>query len=100
MRLIDAGPLIDECEELLSIEWNQKVSPASWAVAEEEFLQRLLDAHTVDAVPVVRCKDCLWYENLPLICHLHSQFYDGGRYWDMFRPDDFCSDGERKEGDG
>ena len=58
----------------------------------------LSNFQTVDAVPVVLCKDCLWYENLTLICHLHSQFYDGGRYWDMFRPDDFCSYAEPKEG--
>lgn len=53
MRMIDADQLIDECEELISIEWNHNVSPASWADAEEEFLQRLKDAPTIDAVEVV-----------------------------------------------
>ena len=43
MRLIDIEPLIDECDELVSIEWNHKVAPPSWADAEEEFKQRLLD---------------------------------------------------------
>lgn len=43
---------------------------------------------TVDAVPVIRCKDCKWY-------------YIGGAkcmYWDGANSgDDFCSRAERKE---
>ena len=44
----------------------------------------------VDAVPVIRCKDCKWY-------------YRGGAtcmYWDgenNMRGDDYCSRAERKE---
>ncbi len=48
MRMIDIEPLVDECDELISIEWNHKVAPPSWADAEEEFKQRLLDAPTID----------------------------------------------------
>lgn len=51
-RLIDITPLVDECDECMSIELNRKVS-VSWADAEEEFKQRLLDAPVVDAVEVV-----------------------------------------------
>ena len=51
-RLIDITPLIDECDECMNIEWNQNVS-VSWADAEEDFKQRLLDAPVVDAVEVV-----------------------------------------------
>ena len=58
MRLIDAEPLMDDCEECISIEWNRKVAPTSWADAEEEFLERLKDAAVIDAVPVIRCKVC------------------------------------------
>ena len=50
-RLIDITPLVDECDECMSIEWNHKVS-VSWADAEEDFKQRLLDAPVVDAVEV------------------------------------------------
>lgn len=42
-RLIDITPLIDECDEIIGIEWNHKVAPQSWADAEEGFRQRLLD---------------------------------------------------------
>lgn len=55
-RLIDITPLVDECEECMSIEWNHKVH-VSWADAEEEFMQRLLDAPVVDAVEVADMKE-------------------------------------------
>jgi hypothetical protein len=50
-RLIDATPLIDECRECKNIEWNKSVY-TTWAEAEEDFMERLLDAPTVDAVEV------------------------------------------------
>ena len=85
MRLIDCEPLIDECEELISIEWNRKVSPPSWADAEEEFMKRLEEAPIIDAVPVVRCGQCK-FDN---IC-CRNVGKDGKR-----TKDDFCSYGER-----
>ena len=80
-RLIDATPLIDECMECSAIEWNRNVY-ATWAEAEEDFMQRLLDAPTVDAVEVVHgrweprtdvpgflrcsaCHDCNIYDDWP-----------------------------------
>lgn len=45
----------------------------------------LNDQTTVDAVPVVRCKDCVWGDK-------------GDCYRiELTRPDDFCSYGERKD---
>ena len=58
MRLINAEPLIDECDECMAIDHNKKAF-VTWADAEEDFKQRLEDAKTIDAVPVVRCKDCV-----------------------------------------
>lgn len=59
------------------------------------------DIPTVDAVEVVRCKDCVHYVNLlgnesDYRCSIFSGCYD--------RPypteaDDFCSYGERREGE-
>lgn len=46
-------------------------------------------APTVDAVEVVRCKDCAYNENG---CCTHSENYDDTRY----RPDYFCADGYRR----
>ena len=51
---------------------------------------------TIDAVPVVRCKDCIWYareEGCPLS---GSDLYDeNGK---LPHATDFCSYGERKDG--
>ena len=48
------------------------------------------NAPTVDAVPVVRCKDCKHYDigGSCIICGFQSR-----------KPDDFCSYGERKDVD-
>lgn len=47
----------------------------------------LREAPTVDAVPVVRCKDCRKFKTYG--CRMVASGYD-----------DFCSYGERKDGDG
>ena len=58
MRLIDATPLECQAKEGMGNEWNHRAAPTSWAHAEERFLNRIEDAPTVDAVPVVRCENC------------------------------------------
>lgn len=50
----------------------------------------------VDAVEVVRCKDCMYWNSETGFCCKHSRFYHGGLDWDMFNDDDSCSYGERK----
>lgn len=51
-------------------------------------------APTIDAVPVVRCKDCKHYEiHRPKV--LENCERNG--YLIPMKPDDFCSYGERKE---
>lgn len=56
------------------------------------------DAPTVDAVPVVRCRECkhAWIHPCGYVyCHR-----DGRNVYEMtFNLDSFCSYGERKEGD-
>ena len=52
-------------------------------------------APTIDTVPVVRCKDCKYYEiHKPKV--LENCERKG--YIIPMKPDDFCSYGERKEG--
>lgn len=62
-------------------------------------------APSVDAVEVVRCKDCKHYDAEPRWCKRHSHFIDErgcachpweSNDWLMFDEDDFCSYGERK----
>ena len=61
-----------------------------------------------DVEVVVRCRECkLWHEETGF-CEKNSYFVDGDGVccspadspnWTMFNPDDFCSYGERKEGE-
>ena len=48
--------------------------------------QTILNLPSIDAVPVVRCKDCKYYKENTLVC---------GRYG--LEDDDYCSWAERKE---
>lgn len=63
-----------------------------------QYAMELLDkAPTVDAVEVVRCKNCDWYRTKGSICvnpHCTKSYY-GCRV----REEHFCSYGERKEKD-
>ena len=63
----------------------------------EDVIMMIKTAPTVDAVPVVRCRECKHYGtadfdgNILCGCTLHSAIVD-------ITPDSFCSYGERKEG--
>lgn len=100
MRLIDATPLECQAKEGMGNEWNHRTAPTSWAHAEERFLNRIEDAPTVDAVPVVRCNDCkhlcVWnrkdiYAFCPKTNIVFLPFERDTRTF-------FCSYGERKDG--
>ena len=56
---------------------------------------------TIDAVPVVRCKNCIhWLNEDGLEDHVCLKIYsDAGVHsvaWLSRKPDDFCSDGKRR----
>ena len=53
----------------------------------------LREAPTVDAIPVVRCRDCKHYDET-------DSFNCEFSFMKLRRPDDFCSYGERMGGDG
>ena len=63
----------------------------------EDVIMMIKTAPTVDAVPVVRCRECKHYGtadfdgNILCGCTLHSAMVD-------ITPDSFCSYGKRKEG--
>ena len=94
MRLIDA----EELERLFNAQIEQGVGVIC---AFDAFYDALQDTPTVDAVEVVRCKDCKWF----------ADNNDGDWFgcWlfqtiqiipeDTPKPDDYCSYGERKDYD-
>lgn len=56
-----------------------------------DVMDRIREAPAVDAVEVVRCKDCIHYSNDEIgWCDVHSTFKDDGSW---FEPDedDYCS---------
>lgn len=50
------------------------------------------EAPTIDAVPVVRCKDCKYSKP-------NGELY-GCPFFDEIRADEYCSSGERRAADG
>lgn len=62
-----------------------------------ECSEQVAFAETVDAVPVVRCKDCLYWQSGENECEKweYCTFHNIG-----IGPHSFCSYGERKVGEG
>ena len=91
-RLIDANAVAQEVrknnrENFTRRDWTSK-----------NVCTLLEYAPTVDAVEVVRCKDCKYYDNSEGIqwCILNSKFSQCGTDWHSFPEDGFCSYGERR----
>ena len=85
MRLIDADEVIIN----FGFEWDD-ISPTR-----DEFVVFLKKQPTIDAVPVVRCKDCIRRydaDECPM-CFLIK-----GKYYEYTNENGFCDRGERKEG--
>lgn len=59
-------------------------------------LESIDNQPTVDAVPVVRCKDCKY----SLFIKSCSKYECKKGHGSLKYSTDFCSDGERKDGDG
>ena len=65
--------------------------------------QLIMEAPAVDAVEVVRCKDCKHFNMREMECQNDavSTDHEGGASYSLnFYLDDFCSYGERREADG
>lgn len=81
-RLVDANELKGHFPQ--DEDWDYPVNTNSRVV------EIIDDAPTVDAVEVVRCKDCRWFENDGY--HTNCQIM---RF--CVEADDYCSKGERRE---
>ena len=80
-RLIDADALFDSMN---SLDYESTVKA----------YKTIANAPTIDAVPVVRCKDCVYYQD-----NNDGYPHDGCRWRADETPDatDFCSFAERKD---
>ena len=84
-RLIDADEAIID----FGFEWDD-IPPTR-----EEFVHFLKKQKTVDAVPVVRCRDCFYYT--PVNDKIGKCVFLIGKHQYVV-PDGYCYLGERKEG--
>ena len=85
MRLIDSAALgVGRC--------SKDILPAAYCAGWNGLLNIINDAPTIDAVPVVRCRECTYWLG-EHVCDLdcNHETHTG--------PDDFCSRGQRKEAD-
>ena len=84
-RLIDANALISYIDEC-----SQESRFRVYYGYAKSFID---DAPTVDAVPVVRCRDCKYHEDTHVTGFEHCCLYDL-----TMRYNDFCSYGKRDGG--
>lgn len=93
MRLIDADTLRKDVEK----DRDASDMPKMWYQGIEYAINHIIHAPTVDAIEVVRCKDCKFYLNSNEKCGLvdtRLRFYETDKVW---TEDSFCSWGERRE---
>lgn len=81
MRLIDADALVKD----LTYDWCGKPLHGNRKTNYANIRASVIAQPTIDAVPVVRCKDCKYWD-----------FGDCYRL-ELSHPDDFCSYGERRD---
>ena len=99
-RLIDANALTNEVDnsKYNNPHTNGRVKINHYN-EHDHFLRMISDAPTVDAVEVVRCKNCrdceMGYPEKRLDREA-TQAWLCKRYKRHVKPDDFCSHGERK----
>lgn len=92
-RLIDA-------DRALEIVRDQGIAHSNAYYLTNYAMLILREAPTVDAVEVVRCRDCKHWDSETWFCDINSAFGHHGLDWNTFDEEDFCSYGERKDGDG
>lgn len=85
VRLIDADTLIE------TINKNAKGNEG-WYGDTWQFMQDVENAPTIDAVPVVRCKNCKFYGTPK---NFKKPYCMRGAYVKV-NADDYCSKGERR----
>lgn len=85
MRLIDAKALLD------------RISNAKRYMDAFNIISYVINAPTVDAVPVIRCRDCKHRGTDECPMHINGQSADEAFLRTV--DDDYCSHGERSDGE-
>lgn len=95
-RLIDAETLLKKIQDTAEGLADCDQQNAAWALRKYA-VRDIMDAEAVDAVEVVRCRDCKQWGDVTFgnVCRRWSAPLAGMK--NCTKPDDFCSCGERKE---
>lgn len=96
VRLIDANALTRWLESVLS---NANPLDRRARAAFSEVLARVKTMLDIDAVPVVRCRECVFRGQHDL-CPMNVRVYmlDEAAYLDCTEDDGFCHKGEKMDG--
>jgi hypothetical protein len=101
VRLIDADALAQRMEKRYADLWTEYGQYNSYVAGFDEATMAVEAAPTVDAVEVVRCRECKHWIKIGaefLIAKIYGECRllgdDDTRY-----ADDYCSDGERRDTD-
>ena len=90
--MIDADALIEDIKHGL---WDwETVNGIESRTVLEQTIQDIKNEPTIDAEPVVRCKDCIYFHDYG--DGVKNCWGDGGGIFT--KDDDFCSHAERKDG--
>ena len=85
MRLIDANRLKQNV-----LDWEDCYNGFSDTYDKARIIDEIDAQPTIDAEPIVRCKDCKHFDgSYPMCC----------RFEEEFKPDDYCSFGEKIDED-
>ena len=87
MRIIDANKFIERCKQIINEE-SDNPACISWAFAYDNMIDEINEQPTVDAVPVVRCKDCKYFLSDDKGCDI---------FYSVTTENDYCSCGKRRE---
>lgn len=105
MRLIDANALVSALNNGRLKEQTGRAVPFNAGVA---FALTMVEyAPTIDAVPVVRCKNCRWWDNSedsPFGYCMAMKHGYMSKNWEIgiyrrYKGDFYCADAERKDND-
>lgn len=92
-RLIDGNALLEEINAQRMASMGS--FPRRYYVVGDA-LNSIRNAPTVDAVEVVRCKDCIhWHEPEGVCLKIYSDGNVSPYAWQDRKPDDFCSYGKK-----
>ena len=89
MRLIDADKLVKIMQKQILISNDDMEVGFNWGIDHAIIL--VSSSSTVDAVPVVRCKDCKYFED----CETYCLCTNPEKGWHT-KEDNYCESGERK----